>query len=559
MEQLKETIITRFVDLKLPEDNCQKTEKYLEKLFPFSRRLILPEVKKIKQIDFVIKKDNEIVFESKSSDLLTTIKMDLYKNFNLIFDTDQIGLIFNLETIRGIQNYFNLSNSNNITTFKNYLLNEISKNNIETDFFTNLNNVKIEHLNLSIIKFFHEKYKISALRSLANSKIPDRISVGDVIYSIKLLENETSFDEYHKLRFIETLKIFYIVLIKEQQLLKNLIINKFAKYGFVYLEDKILATVDNEKGKPRDFITFGGNYEQIKQLNIDLLDETNKFVFSQLLLILGDNMNYRNEYEKDILTENYKKLILSPFAIFSNNFNEEILFKIFNIDVNNEFVTNSTNWSINSKFIEQLFNPSFSVNYFNNLNRFRTLHIKEELPDNYYDCLVILFVYGSINSIENEELVNDFINFPIIRSLLNSFHFRKRKSYSIINKIDFRYKIVFDEIYSDKYRISDDLVNIINKIFNESGATNEIPSIDDKISEQLKKLLKKINKSPNYKSQTISNTIKDINTIDTFNKEIINLTSYREILKNADKDSDTELVKKTKDDILKYLNDKING
>lgn len=555
MEQLKETIKIRFLDLKLPEYNCQKTEKYLEKLFPFSRRLILPEVKKIKQIDFEIKKDNEIVFESKSSDLLTTIKMDLYKNFNLIFDTDQIGLIFNLETIRGIQNYFNLSNSNNITTFKNYLLNEISKNNIETDFFTNLNNVKIEHLNLSIIKFFHEKYKVPDLRSLINSKIPDRISVGDVIFSIKLFENETSFNEYHKLRLIETLKIFYIVIIKEQEFLKNDIKRKFGKNGFVYIKDKILPAEDKENGKSRNFLTFGGKEEQIRKLEIDFLDEINKFIFTQFVFILGDNENYRNEYEKEILTENYKKITLSPFAIFSNIFNRDTLIHIFNIDINDEFIVNYINWSNNSKFIDQLFNPSFSVNYHNNLNKFRTLYVKVELPDNYFDCLVLLFVYGSIYSIDNNEIVTDFLNSPIVRLLLKSFDMRNNKSYSIVNKINAKYSVYFSDIKNDDNKISNDLIKIFNKIFTESIFENEIIDDKDEVLEKLKKLSKRIKARPGYKIQTLTTIINEIKKINESHFEVKNLSMYKEGINSLDE----EKVNKTKVELLNYLNKRING
>src|SRR5690606_6439834 len=183
-------------------------------------------------------------------------------------------------------------------------------------------------------------------------KIPERISIGDVVYSIKSIESRLSFNEYSSIKFVETLKVFYIFLIREQQFLKELIINRIGKFGFVYSEDKILASVDNEKGKSRDFVTYGGKEEQIKKLNIDLLDDTNKFIFSQFVFLLGDNRNYRNEFEKNPLTENYKKLTISPFAIFNNLFNKDILFEIFNIDKTNEFIIESINWFENSILID---------------------------------------------------------------------------------------------------------------------------------------------------------------------------------------------------------------
>src|SRR5690606_7027054 len=199
------------------------------------------------------------------------------------------------------------------------------------------------------------------------------------------------------------------------------------------------------------------------------LDDTNKFIFSQFVFLLGDNRNYRNEFEKNPLTENYKKLTISPFAIFNNLFNKDILFEIFNIDKTNEFIIESINWFENSILIDQLFNPSFSINYYNNLGSFRKVHVKEELPNNYIDCIVLLFVYVSIHSFDKKKLVDEFINYPIIKALLNTFHLRNKKSYSIINKLNNEYDIKSSEIVEEFYKVSDDLISIINTIFTESG------------------------------------------------------------------------------------------
>ncbi|RRJ86908.1 hypothetical protein EG240_15680 [Paenimyroides tangerinum] len=552
IEQLRETINVKLNNQKLSIDFEKKSEKYLEKLIPFTRRLVLPDVKKIKKIDFEIRKGNSVLFESNSSNLYEIVKNDLYNNFKLVFKTNQVGYIFNLDTIRGIQNFFNLSNSNNISILKKYILNEIEKNKIEFDFFKSLDDVKIEHCNLTIIKFLFEKYKISELRTLSISKIPERISIGDVIYSMKCFEDKLSFNDYPGLKFISTLKAFYSILIQEQELINNEIYSEFARYGFISFDFKILA--ENDKGQSRDHFTYGGKDEQIKKLNIESLDQSNLFLLSQFIYILGDNKNYRIEYEKDTLTDSYKKITLSPFSLLNNIYNYQPLFRIFKIKEEEDFVIKNLKWFKNSIFIKQLFNPSFSINYFDNLSSFRKLHIKEELPDNYFDCFILLFVYGSIYSINNKDLVEDFISYPIIKVLLFSFHSRNKKSFSIINKLSEEYPVL-KEYDENNDLVSDDLIKIINSMYSESGQEVEATSKESQIFEKLKILLKRIKDRPNYKIQTLSTIINEIKDIDEFNSEVDNLSSFKEGINSLD----DSMVKETKQELLKYLTKKING
>src|SRR5690606_25565870 len=164
----------------------------------------------------------------------------------------------------------------------------------------------------------------------------------------------------------------------------------------------------------------------------------------------------------------YKKITLSPFALFNNMYNYEYLFEIFKFKKDEDFVISNLTWFNNSKFIKQLFNPSFSIDYFDHLNSFRKLHIKEELPNNYFDCFILLFVYGSIYSIHNKDLVEDFISYPVIKVLLFSFHSRNKKSFSIINKLSDEYPVLKE--FDDKNNVvSDDLIRIINSMYSESG------------------------------------------------------------------------------------------
>lgn len=547
IEQLKDVIEIYYSEKKLINDLDIKSNKYLDKLFPFKRRLILPEVQKIKNLNLVIIDNKEEKLKIKSSDLSEAFGQLIFDNFNIYISKSVTYNYVYPDTIRESQNFFNLINdSNDFSNFKRYILQEIDKKNIYTDFFKKLDELDCVYLNLTIIRFIVSSYKMSDLRVLSSSRIPERISIGDVLHGINSLEKRLSFDDYEILQFVEYLKLYYFLRIKEEQNLNPITFENIGKYGFVFADSKILS--EDSGNKSRDFVEF------LELPDISSLNNSEKFILSQFMFTLGDGKtSYRNDIDKNNLILNFKKGTLSPFSIFHNLYNFDFLLHAFNFQAD-DFINKNLLWFKNSIFIEQLFNPFFALNFFEELSKFRKQNVKEELPKNYFDTFVLLFIYGSINSIKNKTLVENFINYPLVRALIITFLKRNKTNYTSVSRINNEFGFSIGSLY-DFDILSDNFINIINTIYEKSSDIKEESSKDDLILIKLKTLLRRIKDRPHYKIQTLSTIINEIKEIDDFNSVIYELSSFKEGINSVD----NEKVKISKAELEKYLIGKING
>lgn len=562
IEQLNDALELHYDNLKLKDDIKNKANRYLDKLIPFSRRTFLPQIDLIKNVNLIIKNESNIIFDNRQSDILESLTQIIYKNKSILITKNQIrsNSIFP-KTIRETQSLFNLLQTKNEYEFlRKYILDEIYKKDIYNDIFIELDNCSDVTFNLILIRKINSTFVPKTIKEteevfrLSRSKIPENISVGDVIYCINELENLTQIDNSKTMQFIDYIKLYYIIrLYCINPKLKEL---DFLKYGFFNGKLKIIS--DESGTKSREIIRFDSS------INFDNLNQEERFIISSFMFQLGDGENYRNDLDKELFVGGYKKGILSPYSIFNNIKNIDILSDLFKYDIENDFVKQNLIWFENSIFITQLLNPYFTISLFSELNKFRKKEIKETLPKNYIDVICLLFVYGILNSLNNIEekhnitgLVEDYLKFPIISCLIK---------YYVQNPDNIKYKKVKE--LNDKYLhhiildnnnfITPNFTELINNLYensNEGKVEVDKAEKNETIRKKLKTLLERTNKNPNYKPVTISTIINEIKRIDEFNPIVEELNKFRDGINSTEE----ETIKVTKNELKAYLKDKLNG
>lgn len=566
IEQLSDALELHFSNFHLKEDvnkNKNRAVRYLDKLIPFNRRIILPQIDLIKKLNLVIRNEDNIIFDNSHSDVIECLTEMFYKNKEILITKSYIksNSIFP-KTIRETQSVFNLlQTKNQYEQLRKFILDEIYKKDIYNEIFFELDNCSDLIFNLLLIKKINDVLvSPRGLRDreevfrLSRSKIPENISTGDVIYCIHELENFTPIDNIYNLEFIDYLKLYYII--RLYCINPNLKELEFLKYGFYNGKLKIIS--EESGNKSREIVRFD------TPIILDRLNVEERFIISAFMFQLGDGENYRNDFDQELFVPGFKKGILSPYSIFSNLKNVDELSEIFKYDVKNEFVLENLKWFENSKFISQLFNPYFSISLFSELNKFRKKEIKETLPKKYIDVVCLLFVYGILNSLHNIEekhnvkgITKDYLKFPIISALVK---------YFMKNPENLKYKKVkeLNEMYlsyiniEDSYVISKFLTDEIDKIYENSyddKANNNRLEKEEIISKKLKTLSSRINKNPKYKVVTLSTIINEIKAIDEFHPIVEELNLFKNKINNSTEDT----IKEIKDDLKIYLKEKING
>lgn len=549
IEQLRDAIEIYYTEKNNVNEIDNKINKYLEKLLPFKRRLILPDVQKIKNLDLKILDNRKELFDIKSSDLSNVLSSVLFENFEVYLPISFHYNNFYPHTIRESQNFFNvLQEEKNYNLLKNYLLLEVNNKKIYNEVFLEIEDSDNVYLNLLTIRILNKTFGVQELKGYSSSKLPEKISIGDVIFALLTYEKRLFFDNYKEVAFLDYLKLYYFIRIRDMK--DKAVQDNMLKYGFVNVDSKIMS--EEEGTKSRDFVEFKGTID-LKKMNTE-----EKFILSQFMFILGDNKKtYRNEFEKDHLVSSYKKGILSPFSIFHNMINIDVLHHIFKFDKSDNFVKLNIEWFLKSKFITQLFNPNFTIAFLLELNKFRKLEVKEKLPNNYFDTICLLFVYGSVKSLENikcnKSIINDFLEYPIIKTLILAFLSRNKINYKVVNDINNNHSLSIDKL--GELKITDHLIDIINNLY-DSFEPEEMENQDlDLIKEKLKLLHSRIKKNPNYKIITLSTIINEIKAIDEFHEVVDELSSYQDGIKSGEED----IVNRTKKELIDYLKNKING
>lgn len=570
IEQLIEALIIHYDKVSLKEDKENKAYRYLDKLIPFGRRSNLPNIDSLKNINLKICEGDKTIFDNSKLDIVKGVSDVLYKNYSIFIPSNKIRnkSIFP-KTIRETQYLFNiLQNRDNYSLLKKYILDETYKKDIYHHTFLELDNCSDTLFNLLFIRKINEKIneKSDLLKNLSRvninrlssetlklsvSTIPENISIGDVFNSIHELENIIEVDNFKLLTFVDYLKFYYIVRINTiNEDLHNL---EFLKYGFYNGKFKIISEESGTAGiRSRDFVKFN------IQIVIDKLSTEEKFILSMMMYSLGDNENYRNDSDKELFINGYKKGILSPLSIFNNAKNLDILSEIFDFDKSNIFVVNNLMWFEKSQTIKHLCNPYFSLELFSELNKFRRREIKDTLPRNYFDVLCLLFIYGTLDSLRNMELKYDYVDdlsyefasYPLVISLVKFF---------LRNPENLKYKkvkelndIYFNEIDSNPNNfVSSDLVNSINDVYNNSGDNSYERKTNELILDQLRDLYLNLSLKSQYTFRTISPYLNNIIAIDPFSSVVDDLNGFKKGINN--KDSDTYFA------IKEYLKNAING
>lgn len=574
VEQLHDALILYFKNLKLYEDVENKANRYLDKLLPFSRRLSLPNVNSISNLHLKIESNNKLIFDNSKSNLSNSIYEVIYKNFD-IFIGDNKFRKNNIipKTIRETQYFFKiLDDKKNYSLLRKYIIEEINKNKIYVNEFDELENCNDSTFNLLFIRKLYSIIEANFTKDLhitfrnryeafkiSNSKLPENISFGDTFYLITELQNFAKIDDWKINEFLDYIKFYYIVRIHNMiENLKNL---NFIKLGFYNGEHKIIS---EERGiNSRVFIEFKN------QIELNNLNNSEKFIISMFVYLLGDSKNYRNDFEKEKLVIGYKKGgILTPFSVFSNYQNINLLSDIFEYDKTDSYILNSKEWFKSSKLIEQLCNPYFTLELFSELNKFRTREIKETLPENsYFDVICLLFIYGIIDGLKKMEdkydyiskLSFEFANNPIIKSLVNKFISNPNNlKFKKVNEINSIYFInLFDnnqKVILDEEKITDEFCTLLNNLYVDS-TKEEIVIESSILSPNLRKIIselyKNISKKPSYTFRSVSPYIKRIEQINETSFLINDLLNYKSGLKDS--------FDETNQNLKDYLKNLING
>lgn len=571
MEQLNEAVKIKYKK-KLKYGIKNKSKLYINKLIPFTRRIILPDVQKVNELNLKVLSDNEKIFDSTNSDFNESVIRFIYEKLNIFQTLNKLETNYIIpKTIRETQNFFNIiSVDNNIEQFKDYILQgieDIRYKKLLVQLEETPNNLFLLMSLRIVIKLYTDKNNIdfnsnaslsnlqSQFKRLFNSVNSDKISIGDILFVFNEYENSLKIEEFEEFEFFDTFKLYFIL--RLSQFKKNKTELLITKYGFVNFFSEILPKENNKYS--RDLIYFEGNLdEKLKDFS-----DNQKFLFSLWVSYLGDGIReYRIDTEKDIFKENYKQGYLSPFSTLNNIYNINELSEIFKFNKNSELINSYVKWFENSKFIKHLYNPSFSSEIFELIREFRKNHIKGAQPVNYFDTISLFFAYGIIYSLDKFEtkykikgLTEDFINYPLISSMINTFN-KKRYTYNIVNELNDKYSLLGIDINES---ISDSTISLINILFDEYKTTidggKKIPT---EVTNSLIGLLKLINSNQKFTSRKIKNIIDPINKFSTSDdvKEIITKINS---IKYEFNSKDPSKVTKAKEELIKYLQNIING
>ena len=283
--------------------------KYLLKLIPLSRRLIIPELnireKNIlvenseKQKAFVIKKGDKILYENDS---LQTLVLDfIYKETKTFITTSNnhdISII--PKTLRELNNLVSLiyNSTNKKITFKDYII-TTAKTSLSEDLlkiFTVLEDTSLLDFNVQFCNLIGEidpnKFEFKTLKfkdnllNLLNPRNNKNTSLGDVYAIIKIIDENVKVTSKEVIKFLTLIKVYLAILLQGLSIDK---IIEISQGGFSNEYFKIFPQFKNDR--TRDWLNF-----ELKK--IDNLDTIQKFILSFYIPYLGEESNkYRLESE----------------------------------------------------------------------------------------------------------------------------------------------------------------------------------------------------------------------------------------------------------------------
>ncbi|MGQ2108072.1 hypothetical protein ACT4R0_09920 [Ornithobacterium rhinotracheale] len=367
-EQLTEIVKLKFKETKFIENINTKAEKYLEKLIPFHRKLVLPNI--------LINENKTVIFLGDKSDLgqnsLEEIESDhlkdlkdsltesqklfigenpqitileaIYKKTNLFISLPELRKnSFLPDNLRSLINLLStLKKSSQKKALESYIIgtsvNNLNKN--FSDIFLNLEKQDIETLNIALansienlkilektkennIKIrglkllfeeegYYKEYEENNIKNILLSKKPKNVNIGDINAILYTLSKKLDYSKVENSLFLDLLNIYYALRISNYEGINENI------YSF-YSSTDIKVFKSSKSNEPRDYI----NFQRIELKNIfdDNIDNESKFWLIHFFLILGKiNPNFRSESESPYFKsiQNVNQGLFSPLAIFSN-------------------------------------------------------------------------------------------------------------------------------------------------------------------------------------------------------------------------------------------------
>jgi hypothetical protein len=465
IEQLNEVISVRFKKYNLTLDVDKKAEKFLEKLLPQHRRIILPDL-------LVIEKPTEILIDNytyEGSNPNEAIAKSIYETTNLFINTPQYrNNTFIPDNFRGIINLLGLTNKQNpISELIKHVV-KIAKTELDEDYyeiFNSLENQKSETLNISLANSISE---IEKLKNILNSNNilfatnPLNVNVGDVYSLLYLIKNQLTYTNNKQIQFLDLLHIYYSLRLINAKCDGNI-------FSF-YNSTSIKVFRKSSSNKYRDYIYF--NKLNIKEL-LDLIDtENDKLWFLHFFVQFGrTNAKFRFESESPYFksTAGVKNGLFSPLALFSNTLFTEKLAEQIGLNSFEELNLSKSiqEWNNGSNNLNKLFKNSMF--YLELMQYFEEEAIKAHKTDGvdktddgkeiYFNTLFVYFTQSLEKALERISSKYEFLNINAI-SWINTHPIIKRwieieKDPDLKGKFSSVFQKIFDSQGENKYSEQD--------------------------------------------------------------------------------------------------------
>ncbi|MBU3012266.1 hypothetical protein KO506_12690 [Polaribacter vadi] len=598
MEQLQDSINNEIIkeydmifkygekaNIYLSENISNKSNKYLDKLFPLERRFNTPiliennistqkmnlydsqyeiELKEeLNTKDVKVNKDK--IYYIKNQTIENTFLGLVYRKTNILIAKNKFEKnIIVPNTLRDLTNTITLIyRESNINSFKTYLNKEIGSNlsQEEVYFFKELDKASNTTLNQFILNWiginkngllfnsdydptFEDENEISRLTKI---KKYYNASFGDVLSVLREIKSNILVTDIKNLQFVSYLKIYYSIRFTElfknnfnienlQILTNDRLTNNSIKY-FPTIRDK-------PKGLGRrDYFVINKSPLDLYQYIVDLINEitpnNNNYNeiylwFTHFLNFIGygskDNKYYVNNITDDIKERTgnkYETVTFSAISILNNLNNSDKLIKQYvphNILVDikdSNFYLNLKQWNID---LNKDYYLVYNINLFDEiLNKLSDYSSsKDSLGDNYGKRLHV-YLYDGLKEISEKLSIKYNID---LRDICNNPFFDYwNDNYSVLNGIlDSLFNFSSEKSIKSLYKLDNENLNTINRFIKHS-----LPSLTKK---KLAILINKLAKSKNSPNQRILNELWKLrNSLNNNNLEEIK-NDLRDLLNN---------------------------
>lgn len=209
LEQLSEALMIHYKNIKIESliEVEEKAKKYIDKLIPFSRRIFLPEVKKLEDIEFKILADKELIFNNNTGNFNELMIKLIFEKLNIIQTNNILNSNFIFpNTIRETQNFINtLLNIPNNQKLRKYIIGEAYLlDSRYLNILNDLENVSDDLFMITVLRkllrlnreYIVRKRITEAYTKLSNATIKNTISLGDIYFLLEEFERNINLDDY---------------------------------------------------------------------------------------------------------------------------------------------------------------------------------------------------------------------------------------------------------------------------------------------------------------------------------------------------------------------------